>query len=261
MYHTKLLWQRVGRKIITKMFLDNGKYPADPKNINRVPNFLSKKLCTNILNEYSNSSQLNPENKKSAMMFLDTPFFFEYYINKVCETVSYRFGLDVSDFANTHIRKWYPEEYQLPHSDCEAVFTYKNAQPKMTEINNFSSIFIEYAALVYLNNDYEGGEIYFPEFNLEIKPEVGELIFFPGTHLYMHGVRPIKSGNRFVIQNFLTTPKLKYLWEVMILDESPINFVDLPQEKAMQTKNVFTRNNIPKHFKEWQDAKRVVQSQ
>jgi hypothetical protein len=44
----------------------------------------------------------------------------------------------------------------------------------------------------------------------------------------------------------------------MILDESPLGFVDLPQEKAMQQKNIFTRNNIPKHFMEWRNAKRTV---
>jgi hypothetical protein len=51
----------------------------------------------------------------------------------------------------------------------------------------------------YLNDDYEGGELYFPRFDLKIKPEAGDLFIFPSTYIYEHASLPIKSGNKYSI--------------------------------------------------------------
>jgi hypothetical protein len=136
-------------------------------------------------------------------------------------------------------------EFQDPHSDCEATFYLdQNHQPQMTEINNFSSIFIEYAAICYLNSDYDGGQIFFPEYNLSIKPEPGELIAFPGTEYYIHGVSEVLSGNRFVINSFFTSPKLMYIWKNFV----QCNDIMYADDSIIKEKNIFTINNIPKSF-------------
>jgi hypothetical protein len=181
---------------------------------------------------------------------LGNPIFniIQDYQKNITSLLTQVFGLSIIDFVGTVIRKWYPGEYQPPHSDCEAIFTYSNSISEMTPINNFSSIFIEYAALLYLNEDYQGGEIYFPEYELKIKPEKNELIFFPGTEYYMHGVEEIKFGNRLVIQNFLTTPKLQYIWNKFVINDDSIKFVDRPLDYAANNKTIFDRNNIPKQF-------------
>jgi hypothetical protein len=41
---------------------------------------------------------------------------------------------------------------------------------------------------------YEGGEIYFPALNIDLRPNKGTVVVFPQT--YMHGVRPVTSGER-----------------------------------------------------------------
>lgn len=41
-------------------------------------------------------------------------------------------------------------------------------------------------SLIYLNDDYDGGEIFFPEQNTSYKPNAGSLVIFPGN--YFHGV-------------------------------------------------------------------------
>lgn len=51
----------------------------------------------------------------------------------------------------------------------------------------------------YLNNDYEGGEIEFPNFNLKIKPEADQMIMFPSNYVYTHTVHPVVSGTRYAI--------------------------------------------------------------
>ena len=51
----------------------------------------------------------------------------------------------------------------------------------------------------YMNDDYEGGEIEFPFFNLKIKPKANQLILFPSNYAYKHSVHPVVSGTRYAI--------------------------------------------------------------
>lgn len=54
----------------------------------------------------------------------------------------------------------------------------------------------------YLNNDYEGGEIEFPRFDLKIKPEANQAIMFPANYVYNHIVHPVTSGTRYAVVNW-----------------------------------------------------------
>jgi predicted 2-oxoglutarate/Fe(II)-dependent dioxygenase YbiX len=53
--------------------------------------------------------------------------------------------------------------------------------------------------VLYVNDNYEGGEIYFPRFDLEVKPEAGDLVIFPSTYIYEHASKPIISGTKYAI--------------------------------------------------------------
>lgn len=55
------------------------------------------------------------------------------------------------------------------------------------------------SAVGYLNNNYDGGELIFPRFNLKIKPEPGDLVVFPSTFIYEHSSEPIINGNKYSI--------------------------------------------------------------
>ena len=60
------------------------------------------------------------------------------------------------------------------------------------------------ATLLYLNNNYSGGEIYFPGYDISIKPNVGDLVCFPDTPDFVHGVKPISNGIRYTIPRWFT---------------------------------------------------------
>ena len=65
-----------------------------------------------------------------------------------------------------------------------------------------------FGCVYYLNDDYEGGEIYFPNQNIKLKPKPNTLVFFPGTLEYLHGVNPITNGIRYTLTSFWTFDKL-----------------------------------------------------
>jgi hypothetical protein len=54
--------------------------------------------------------------------------------------------------------------------------------------------------VVYLNNDYEGGEIQFPRLdNLTYTPKVGDIAVFPSNYIYEHASLPMKAGTKYCI--------------------------------------------------------------
>lgn len=60
----------------------------------------------------------------------------------------------------------------------------------------------EISSVFYWNEDYEGGEIVFPNQNKKIKPSSGMLILFPSSSDFAHKVLPVLSGTRYVSTNF-----------------------------------------------------------
>jgi hypothetical protein len=55
----------------------------------------------------------------------------------------------------------------------------------------------------YLNDDYEGGELYFNKLGVGIKPEAGDLVLFPSAFIYSHTAMPVKSGMKYSVVTML----------------------------------------------------------
>ena len=63
---------------------------------------------------------------------------------------------------------------------------------------------IRYAAILYLNDDYADGTLFFKNKNLDVRPKPGELLVFPGNEEYEHGVRHVGEGPiRYVLVGFI----------------------------------------------------------
>lgn len=58
------------------------------------------------------------------------------------------------------------------------------------------------SVVMYLNDDYEGGEISFTSVGITIKPEAGSMIFFPSNFVFSHEVFEMKSGIRYALPNW-----------------------------------------------------------
>lgn len=97
------------------------------------------------------------------------------------------------------IVKWLPGQFQNPHADKEL-----HEGPDAGLPNDFPCY--DLSSLFYLNDDYEGGELYFPLQDIKFKPKKGAAYFFPGDKNYIHGVTEVKGSNRF------TCP---FFWEII----------------------------------------------
>lgn len=71
------------------------------------------------------------------------------------------------------------------------------------------------AVLFYLNDDFEGGELYFTNLNKVIKPKKGGLVLFPcNIEKFLHGVSTITKGTRYAIPLEITLNEKLKLYDI-----------------------------------------------
>lgn len=84
---------------------------------------------------------------------------------------------------------WEPGKRMLPHYD---------------NLGGDHSAPVMYGCVYYLNDDFEGGELWYPNQGVEYQPVPGDMIIHPGSREYSHGVREITSGLRISAGSFIT---------------------------------------------------------
>jgi hypothetical protein len=63
---------------------------------------------------------------------------------------------------------------------------------------------VRYSTILYLNDDYSEGELFFKNFDITVRPKPKSLLVFPGTAKYEHGVKHVGPGPiRQVIVGFV----------------------------------------------------------
>ena len=88
---------------------------------------------------------------------------------------------------------WRAGDFQVPHADKQVQDGRPNA-------------FIDYDinSLFYLNDDFIGGELFYPRHGIKVSPKPGLAVYHPGDIEYLHGVTPVLSGERWVVPAFYT---------------------------------------------------------
>jgi hypothetical protein len=62
----------------------------------------------------------------------------------------------------------------------------------------------DYTALVYLNDNFTGGELVFPDRDVVIIPKPGLFVGFPSNHKFVHAVPNVLSGKRYSLPVWFT---------------------------------------------------------
>lgn len=90
-----------------------------------------------------------------------------------------RFGIKMDFMESINYIKYGPGNFFKPHSDHGFSYT------------------ATVSSIIYLNDNYEGGELYFPILDIKIKPKAGDVILFPSTYIYLHGAANVVSGVKY----------------------------------------------------------------
>ena len=114
------------------------------------------------------------------------------YIQKMAGKVEEFFKVKVTSRPPVLIR-WFEGIEQQPHADKEL----NDGSPNPFPTYDLNS-------LIYYNDDFTGGELYFPQHGIEITPKPGLAVMFVGDRNYLHGVRTVTSGERWTTPSFYT---------------------------------------------------------
>jgi hypothetical protein len=87
--------------------------------------------------------------------------------------------------------------------DSYGVLKYGSGQKFTNHIDDHQLYHRRVSTVYYLNENYTGGEINFPRFNLTIKPKANQMIIFPSTYVYNHSVSPVIEGERYAVVSWL----------------------------------------------------------
>jgi len=165
-----------------------------------IENFILKEDALTLMNEMIEPSEINPYPEYYSKRNGGTSFPYNNTVMSILKKYGKNSNLIQKQFFNIQddviITKsfgslWYPGTFGGPHVDAV------EKEP-----------FIEYSSVIYLNDEYTGGEIYFPKQNFEIKAKKYSAIFFPGNDVqYMHGVKEILTGMRFTALFMQSTKK------------------------------------------------------
>ena len=95
-----------------------------------------------------------------------------------------------------HILKYEPGSFYATHADSENLNPDSNLWEKILDR--------DVSMLLYLDDDYEGGELEFPNFNFKMRPRAGMLVYFPSDSRYRHSALAVTSGTRHAIVTWMS---------------------------------------------------------
>ena len=151
-------------------------------------------LYSNFIEDCENKLFLLSKEIKECIDEFETKEF-EKYKNTIIESL---FGKDILSVENLNKVVVRSMEQNVPvHVDVVNWENKIREHEIEKDVNSITKHFSVYGYVIYLNDNYEGGEIFYPEFNFAYKPKPGDLVVHDVN--IPHGVKKILSGQRISI--------------------------------------------------------------
>jgi predicted 2-oxoglutarate/Fe(II)-dependent dioxygenase YbiX len=171
-----------------------------------VPDFLSPDACA-ALADFARGQDFTKNHKdiaddywKSRLLFYsdvlaqrpDLAAMMQAANRASIDRMTAFYGLAAPIFTDTlQLVRWSEGMHMMPHAD--------RANPDGSP-HRFA--YRDFASIVYLNDDYDGGEIYFTALGQVMKPRAGMLVAFTGGWRHEHAVLKVREGTRFTMPAF-----------------------------------------------------------
>ena len=89
------------------------------------------------------------------------------------------------------------------HADAHDFYDIRRKAAQLKENEPYQLVDDEKWGLVVYFNEFEGGEIYYPNQNIEYKPNAGDLVIHSAEEHCLHGVKPVLSKIRYSHSNHI----------------------------------------------------------
>ena len=173
-----------------------------------IENFLNQDEVNFLLQYSQNSQELYDSHESSHEYWNKRCVYFHAVPNKKVQDLVFDLITKMRDIIKSdniictnflyaeypQFVKWEPGWELPPHCDnCEPDGISPNATPWRS-----------HGGVIYLNDNFEGGEIFYPKLNKEIRPKSGMMVIHPAGLPYLHGVKKVTEGVRHTISAFFT---------------------------------------------------------
>jgi hypothetical protein len=134
---------------------------------------------------YKRNSEIDPNNQ--SLMFL----------NKMSNIFYESFNVLEDDYCNSYnfLTHWH---------DAYTILKYSVGQKFTNHIDDHKNYIRRISTIYYINDNYLGGEINFPRFDISYKPQENELLVFPSNYVYNHSVTPVTEGTRYSVVSWMS---------------------------------------------------------
>lgn len=122
--------------------------------------------------------------------------------NPVAQTIHNQFYTLLTSAMGPYVKKHGMTDVPLTHEGYN-MLRYRGGQEYKAHFDGGSNSGRCVSAILYLNADFEGGEVEFVNFNLKIKPEPGMLLLFPSNYAYTHIAHPVTAGTKYAIVTWI----------------------------------------------------------
>lgn len=195
-------------KVLTPEAIDFLIQHANKSNQEQMGVFDGEK-ANKMIEEHPSKIDLNQRNVKCADIEPIIPQIKELYDNIVHHIINPFYGFKIKDSEMPQLLVYEPGGHYKAHYDAVAKWKCPDGN-----IIWKKSIDRDLSTVLFLNDNFEGGEFVFPDLRIRIRPEPGLLIAFPSSQFYAHKVEPVISGTRYAMVNWMTVQGFKTKAEV-----------------------------------------------
>ena len=246
LYLLKILFNKLNYKIST--FIPNIKSPKSSKPYNDInimypnihksiidcsnkfdlekvyeyDNFISNELCDKIIelakplirrSTVLDENQPLDNQRTSSNTFLNPNLNKNKDVQIIDKKINELLGIPIEFYEELQVANYKPGQLYNPHYDaCKKNDDYcKEVFNKLGGNNRYATF------IIYLNDDFTGGETEFPKKNIDIKPKKGKaVLFFDLNDDYtdvrensFHGGKPPITGEKWMCNKWIRLNKLK----------------------------------------------------
>jgi len=149
--------------------------------------FLDKEDCEKVLNlhmqlEDSKTAKNKIKDYRKSLVTLVNEE--DHVIKRVKKKIAKSFGLHGNGMERLQLQKYPEGGYYKEHFDAKSEDHFQRDQ-------SFSQR--KYSIIIYLNDDFVGGETVFPKKNISVKPLQGRLLLFSNVFNETNHVHPFSS--------------------------------------------------------------------
>lgn len=181
-------------------------------DIEEIPNFLTHEECDNIIEASSgNLFESKVYSSKDDVLSTDIRKSEQCWLDDSCESAKI-VSEKVKKYTNTHNNN--QELLQVVQYKKGGFFNphYDACDPTVNDCKRMDGDDGPrlYTILIYLNDDFEGGETIFPKINKTVKPEKGKAVLFRNVDKdgviikdSFHGGVPVKQGEKWIANKWV----------------------------------------------------------